>query len=75
MEVRKVFKAGNSSVVIGACPSQCSKRSALRTAPTYPSNSTAKSGNHLKPVVVKNGNVSIDFVRLVDKLLSTTNSR
>ncbi len=68
MEVRKVFKAGNSSVV--SLPLEMLKALGL------------KDGSHvsvelnrekreliLKPVVVKSGNVSIDFVRLVDKLL------
>jgi putative addiction module antidote len=68
VEVRKVFKAGNSSVV--SLPLEMLKALGL------------KDGSHvsvelnrekreliLKPVVVKSGNVSIDFVRLVDKLL------
>lgn len=68
MEVRKVFKAGNSSVV--SLPFAMLKALGI------------KDGSHvsvelnrekreliLKPVVVKSGNVSIDFVRLVDKLL------
>lgn len=67
MEVRKVFKAGNSSVV--SLPFAMLKALGI------------KDGSHvsvelnrekreliLKPVVVKSGNVSIDFVRLVDKL-------
>jgi putative addiction module antidote len=68
VEVRKVFKAGNSSVV--SLPFEMLKALGI------------KDGSHvsvelnrekrelvLKPVVVKSGNVSIDFVRLVDKLL------
>ncbi|MDT8900473.1 AbrB/MazE/SpoVT family DNA-binding domain-containing protein [Anaeroselena agilis] len=68
MEVRKVFKAGNSSVV--SLPFEMLKALGL------------KDGSHvsvelnrekrelvLKPVVVKSGTVSLDFVRLVDKLL------
>lgn len=68
MEVRKVFKAGNSSVV--SLPFTMLKALGI------------KDGSHvsvelnrekreliLKPVVVKSGNVSIDFVRLIDKLL------
>lgn len=68
MEVRKVFRAGNSSVV--SLPYEMLKALGL------------KDGSHvsvelnrekrelvLKPVVVKSGSVSIDFVRLVDKLL------
>ncbi len=68
MEVRKVFKAGNSSVV--SLPFDMLKALGI------------KDGSHvsvelnrerreliLKPVVVKSGTMSIDFVRLVDKLL------
>lgn len=68
MEVRKVFKAGNSSVV--SLPFDMLKALGI------------KDGSHLsvelnrekrelilKPVVVKSSNMSIDFVRLVDKLL------
>lgn len=68
MEVRKVFKAGNSCVV--SLPLAMLKALGL------------KDGSHvsveinrerreltLKPVIVKNGDLSIDFVRLVDKLL------
>ncbi len=68
MEVRKVFRAGNSSVV--SLPFEMLKALGI------------KDGSHvsvelnrerreliLKPVVVKSGSVSIDFVRLVDKLL------
>lgn len=68
MEVRKVFKAGNSSVV--SLPFDMLKALGI------------KDGSHvsvelnrerrelvLKPVIVKNSNMSIDFVRLVDKLL------
>ncbi len=68
MEVRKVFRAGNSSVV--SLPFEMLKALGI------------KDGSHvsvelnrerreliLKLVVVKSGSVSIDFVRLVDKLL------
>lgn len=68
MEVRKVFKAGNSSVV--SLPFDMLKALGI------------KDGSHLsvelnrerrelilKPVIVKSSNMSIDFVRLVDKLL------
>jgi len=68
VEVRKVFRAGNSSVV--SLPFEMLKALGI------------KDGSHvsvelnrerreliLKLVVVKSGSVSIDFVRLVDKLL------
>ena len=68
MEVRKIFKAGNSCVV--SLPMNMLKALGL------------KDGSHivieinrenreliLKPVIVKNSNMSIDFVRMVDKLL------
>jgi putative addiction module antidote len=68
VEVRKVFKAGNSSVV--SLPFDMLKALGI------------KDGSHLsvelnrerrelilKPVIVKSSNMSIDFVRLVDKLL------
>ena len=68
MEVRKVFKAGNSCVV--SLPLNMLKALGL------------KDGSHvsveinrdkreliLKPVIVRNSNMSIDFVRLVDKLM------
>ncbi len=67
MEVRKVFKAGNSSVV--SLPLTMLKALGI------------KDGSHvavelnrekrelvLRPVVVKSNDVSLDFVRLVDKL-------
>lgn len=68
MEVRKVFKAGNSLVV--SLPLSMLKTIGL------------KDGSHvsvelnrekrelvLKPVIVKNNSMSIDFVRVVDKLM------
>ncbi|MGI6093203.1 MAG: AbrB/MazE/SpoVT family DNA-binding domain-containing protein [Veillonellaceae bacterium] len=68
MEVRKIFKAGNSCVV--SLPANMLKTLGL------------KDGSHLtievnreqraiilKPVIVKNSGMSIEFVRLVDKLM------
>jgi antitoxin component of MazEF toxin-antitoxin module len=68
VEVRKVFKAGNSLVV--SLPLSMLKTIGL------------KDGSHvsvelnrekrelvLKPVIVKNNSMSIDFVRVVDKLM------
>jgi antitoxin component of MazEF toxin-antitoxin module len=68
VEVRKVFKAGNSCVI--SLPLDMLKVLGL------------KDGSHvsvelnrerrelvLKPVIVKSNSMSIDFVRLVDKLL------
>ena len=68
MDIRKIFKAGNSCVV--SLPMEMLKALNL------------KDGSHvaveinrekreliLKPVVVKKANMSLDFVRVVDKLL------
>lgn len=68
MEVRKIFKAGNSCVV--SLPLNMLKALGL------------KDGSHLsveinrekrelvmKPVIVKSSNMSVDFVRQVDKLM------
>ncbi|MDD4601551.1 hypothetical protein SDC9_11239 [bioreactor metagenome] len=68
MEVRKIFKAGNSCVV--SLPASMLKTLGM------------KEGSHvsmeinreqrtivLKPVVVKNSGMSIEFARLVSKVL------
>ncbi|MCX7780626.1 MAG: AbrB/MazE/SpoVT family DNA-binding domain-containing protein [Negativicutes bacterium] len=67
MEVRKLFKAGNSVVV--SLPHDM-----LKTLGLSDGSHVAMEINRekreiiLKPVITRKGNLSIDFVRLVDKL-------
>lgn len=68
MEVRKVFKAGNSSVV--SLPADMLKALGIKDGSHFSVElNREKRELILKPVVVKSSNMSIDFVRLVDKLL------
>lgn len=67
MEVRKIFKAGNSCVV--SLPIEMLKSLGLRDG----SHVTVEINREkreliLKPVIVKKANMSLDFVRMVDKL-------
>jgi antitoxin component of MazEF toxin-antitoxin module len=68
MEVRKIFKAGNSCVV--SLPANMLKTLGLRDG-SHVSVEVNRENRELilKPVVVKKSDMSIDFVRLVDKLL------
>ncbi|WP_346355768.1 AbrB/MazE/SpoVT family DNA-binding domain-containing protein [Azotosporobacter soli] len=68
MEVRKIFKAGNSCVI--SLPLTMMKALEL----TEGSHVTMEVNREqqelvLKPVVVKKKQFSVDFVRMVDKLL------
>ena len=68
MEVRKIFKAGNSCVI--SLPLNMMKALEL----TEGSHVTMEINREqreliLKPVVVKKKQFSVDFVRMVDKLL------
>lgn len=67
MEVRKVFKAGNSCVV--SLPMEMLKSLGLRDG-SHVSVEINREKNELilKPVVTKKNNMSLDFVRMVDKL-------
>lgn len=68
MEVRKIFKAGNSCVI--SLPIEMLKTLGLREGSHL--SLEIDRENHeliLKPVVVKQANMSLDFVRIVDKLL------
>lgn len=68
MEVRKIFKAGNSCVV--SLPMNMLKALGLRDG-SHISIEINREQRELvlKPIVVKKNNMSIDFVRTVDKLL------
>lgn len=67
MEVRKVFKAGNSCVV--SLPMEMLKSLGLRDGSHVSVEiNREKSELILKPVVTKKNNMSLDFVRMVDKL-------
>lgn len=68
MEVRKIFKAGNSCVV--SLPINMLKALGLRDG-SHVSVEVNRESRELvlKPVVVKKNDMSLDFVRLVDKLL------
>jgi putative addiction module antidote len=67
VEVRKVFKAGNSLVV--SLPVEMLKSLGLRDGShvTVEIN-REKQEMVLKPVITKKNNMSIEFVRTVDKL-------
>ena len=67
MEVRKVFKAGNSCVV--SLPMELLKSLGLRDG-SHVSVEINRERNELilKPVVTKKSNMSLEFVRMVDKL-------
>lgn len=67
MEVRKVFKAGNSCVV--SLPMEMLKSLGLRDG-SHVSVEINRERNELilKPVVTKKNNMSLEFVRMVDKL-------
>ncbi|TCL37439.1 putative addiction module antidote [Anaerospora hongkongensis] len=67
MEVRKVFKAGNSCVV--SLPMEMLKSLGLRDG-SHVSVEINRERNELilKPVVTKKSNMSLEFVRMVDKL-------
>lgn len=68
MEVRKVFKTGNSCVV--SLPLNMLKALGLKDgAHVSMEVNREKREIVLKPVIVKNNRMSIDFVRLVDKLM------
>lgn len=68
MEIRKVFKAGNSSVI--SLPFAMLKALGIKDGSHLSIElNREKREMILRPVVVKSGDVSIDFVRLVDKLL------
>ena len=68
MEVRKIFKAGNSCVV--SLPLDMLKSLGLREGSHVAIEINRERREYvLKPVVVKKANMSLDFVRLVDKLL------
>lgn len=68
MEIRKIFKAGNSCVV--SLPANMLKTLGIKDGShvSVEINREQKS-IILKPIIVKNSGMSIDFVRLVDKLL------
>lgn len=67
MEVRKVFKAGNSCVV--SLPMEMLKSLGLRDG-SHVSVEINRERNELilRPVVTKKSNMSLEFVRMVDKL-------
>lgn len=67
MEVRKVFKAGNSCVV--SLPMEMLKSLGLRDG-SHVSVEINRERNELilKPVITKKSNMSLEFVRMVDKL-------
>ena len=68
MELRKIFKAGNSCVV--SLPLDMLKSLGLREGSHVAIEINRERREFvLKPVVVKKANMSLDFVRLVDKLL------
>jgi antitoxin component of MazEF toxin-antitoxin module len=67
VEVRKIFKAGNSCVI--SIPGEMLKALDVRDGSHL--SIEINRENHeliLKPVVVKKANMSLDFVRIVDKL-------
>ena len=68
MEVRKIFKAGNSCVV--SLPANLLKSLGLREG-SHVSIEVNRENRELilKPVVVKKNDMSMEFVRLIDKLL------
>lgn len=67
MEVRKVFKAGNSLVV--SLPIEMLKSLGLRDgAHVTVEINREKQELILKPVITKKNNMSLEFVRTVDKL-------
>lgn len=67
MEVRKVFKAGNSLVV--SLPIEMLKSLGLRDgAHVTVEINREKQELVLKPVITKKNNMSLEFVRTVDKL-------
>jgi putative addiction module antidote len=68
LEVRKIFKAGNSCVV--SLPMNMLKALGLKDG-AHVSIEINREQRELvlKPVVVKSASMSIDFVRLVDKLM------
>lgn len=68
MEIRKIFKAGNSSVI--SLPLNMLKALGLKDG-SHVSIEVNREKREilLKPVVVKNNNMSIDFVRVVSKLM------
>lgn len=67
MEVRKVFKAGNSLVV--SLPIEMLKSLGLRDgAHVTVEINREKQELVLKPVIMKKNNMSLEFVRTVDKL-------
>lgn len=67
MEVRKVFKAGNSLVV--SLPVEMLKSLGLRDgAHVTVEINREKQELVLKPVITKKNNMSLEFVRTVDKL-------
>lgn len=68
MDIRKIFKAGNSCVV--SLPMEMLKTLNLRDGSHVAVEiNREKRELILKPVVVKKANMSLDFVRVVDKLL------
>lgn len=68
MEVRKIFKAGNSCVV--SLPLNMLKALGLKDGAHLSIEiNREKRELVLKPVIVKSSNMSVDFVRLVDKLM------
>ncbi|MBP2642075.1 MAG: Antidote-toxin recognition MazE, bacterial antitoxin [Firmicutes bacterium] len=68
MEVRKIFKAGNSCVV--SLPANLLKSLGIREG-SHVSIEVNRENRELilKPVVVKKNDMSMEFVRLIDKLL------
>lgn len=68
MDVRKVFKAGNSYVV--SLPPQMLKALGLKDGSHVAVElDREKREVSLRPVALKGGGLSLDFVRLVDKLM------
>lgn len=68
LDVRKIFKAGNSCVV--SLPANMLKTLGLRDGSHISIEiNREQKALVLRPVVVKNSSMSLDFVRLVDKLL------
>ncbi|MDR3564597.1 MAG: hypothetical protein P4N59_24630 [Negativicutes bacterium] len=68
MEVRKIFKTGNSCVV--SLPLSMLKALGLKDG-SHVSVEVNRERRELtlKPVIVKNNDMAIDFVRVVDKLM------
>lgn len=68
MEVRKIFKAGNSCVV--SLPAGMLKALGLKDG-SHVSIEIRREQRELvlRPVVVKSNTMSVDFARLVDKLM------